>query len=391
MALPQSHRPLLTRLASYGLSLPLHAVGTRVVSGEARPLLQSPRRVLMVKVHGMGDSVLIRALIQLLQHRHPEIEIGVMVGAATRELMTAELQVKSYGYDPKKVTPHEIVSTWRDIRQGHYQAIANFEQGSIAGTAFLASTRVKTHVGFASANKEPKWRLLSHRVIFREADSMWQSFLRLSRVLYPDLPDGLPSIELHGSTESRSWVGSWWHNHIGSEKRVVVAMHVGCGPGAAFRRWPLARFLDLADRINSRWRDSAIILTGTALEQDLIRQFRNGFRGTAIDASEFGSIEKTALVLKRCNLLVSNDTGVMHLAAAIGTPTVGLFGPSSPTHWAPLGNCASYVRGTSLQCSPCMNNYLNLIPTLCTNRVEGQCMTDITVESVESTIERLIG
>jgi ADP-heptose:LPS heptosyltransferase len=390
MALGQS-RPLLTRLAAYGLTVPLYALGTRVGSVETNPVLQPPSRLLIVKVHGMGDSVLIRALIQLLQLRHPEIEIGVMVGAATRELMTTGLRVRSHGYDQRKVTPYEIVSTWRGIRRGHYEAIANFEQRSTAGTAFLASARIGTHVGFASDTEDAKWRLLTHRVMFRESDSMWQSFLRLSRVLYPDLPDGPPSIELQSSAESKSWARNWWYNHVGSEKRFVVAMHVGCGRGAEFRRWPLARFVALADRIKSRWRDSAVILTGTARERDLIRQFQERFRGIAIDASDFGSIEKTALVLKYCQLLVSNDTGVMHLGAAVGTPTVGLFGASSPTHWAPLGRCASYVRGTSLECSPCMNNYLNLIPARCTNHVEGQCMKDITVESVESEIERLVG
>jgi ADP-heptose:LPS heptosyltransferase len=355
-----------------------------------KPAKQSPRRLLIVKVHGMGDSVLIRALIELLQRTHSEVEIGVMVGSATRELMTAGLRVRSHGYDQKRVTPRAIVSTWRDIRRSRYEAIANFEQGSIAGTAFLSSVGIGTHVGFVRTNGDPKWRLLSYPVAFRESDSMWKSFLRLAKVLYTDLPEGPPSIQFHGSPESRSWAAEWWHSHVGGDDRIAVAMHVGCGPGMDFKRWPLSRFLALADRINSRWRDPAVILTGTALEQDLIREFREGFRGTAIDASNLGSIEKTALILKRCHLLVSNDTGVMHLGAAMGTPTVGLFGATSEVQWAPLGKHATCVRDTSLRCSPCVNNYLNLMPLACTNSIVGQCMTDIAAESVEAAIERVL-
>jgi ADP-heptose:LPS heptosyltransferase len=377
-------------MVASGMRVPACLLERRLAARRTRTT-QFPERLLIVKVHGMGDSVYIRALIELLQRIHPKVEIGVMVGSATRELMTAGLLVTTHGYDQKKVTPRTIVSTWYHIRQRCYEAILNFEQGSIAGTAFLASTGIGTHVGFVTANKDPKWRFLSHPVTFRGSDSMWKSFLRLMKVLYPDLPDGPPSIELHSSPESESWVAEWWHSHIGVDDRVAVAMHLGSAPGMDFKRWPMRRFLALGDWINSRWRNPAVILTGTALERDLIREFREGFRGSAIDASDLGSIEKTALILKRCRLLVSNDTGVMHLGAAMGTPTVGLFGATSAVHWAPLGKRAIHVRHTSLQCSPCVNNYLNLMPSACTNSVVGQCMTDIAVENVEAAVERVLG
>jgi len=383
-------RPLLTRLVDYSLRVPVYLLSMNPQIGVPKPKQPSPRRLLIVKVHGMGDSVLIRAIIELIQRTHAEVDIGVLVGSATRELMTAGLQVRSHEYDQRKVTPKVIASTWRDIRQSRYEAIANFEQGSLAGTALLASTGIGAHVGFVCSDNDPKCRLLSHPLTFREFDSMWQSFLRLAKVLYPDLPDGFPTIALQGSPESRTWAAEWWQSHVGGVDSFAVAMHLGSGPGMDFRRWPLQRFLTLGERISSRWPNAAVILTGTTLERDLIRRFCEGFRGKAIDASDLGSVEKTALLLKRCHLLVSNDTGVMHLGAAVGTPTVGLFGPNSPIHWAPLGRRASYVRDTSLQCSPCINNYRNLVPLACTNSIFSQCMKDIAVESVESAIEYVL-
>jgi ADP-heptose:LPS heptosyltransferase len=382
-------RPALTRLADYSLRLPAYLLGTSAGTRQHN-LDQPPRRLLIVKVHGMGDSVLIRAVIELLRRTHPEVEIGVMTGSATRELMTAGLGVRSHGYDQKKVTARSIVSAWRDIRSSNYDAIVNFEQGSLAGTAFLASSGIKTHVGFIRSADDPKLRLLSHPIRFRETDSMWETFVRLLKVLYPDLPGEPPSITLQSSPETEGWVAEWWRSHLGTTNRVAVAMHLGSGPGMDFRRWPLRRFLALGEKLNSRWRRPAFILTGTALERELIQEFREKFAGTAIDASNLGSIEKTALVLRRCHLLVSNDTGVMHIGAAVGTPTVGLFGPNSPVHWGPLGKRATYVRQTMLRCSPCVNNYRNLVPDACTNSVIGQCMSDISVENVESAIDRLL-
>jgi heptosyltransferase II len=383
-----SSRPALTRFADYSLRLSSYLLGNSRAVDYAKPLGLFPRRLLIVKVHGMGDSVLVRAVIELLARTYPEVEIGVLTGSATRELMTAGLSVRNHGYDQKRVTPRAIVSAWRDVRSSSYEAVANFEQGSLAGTAFVASAGIKTHAGFVRGDGDLKLSLLSHPVKFRESDSMWQSFLRITRVLYPDLPDQPVSITLRASQQSETWAEEWWRSHIGD--RTAVAMHLGCGPGMDFKRWPVSRFLALAGRIGRRWPNPVIILTGTTLERDLIRQFLEAFGGAAVDASNIGSIEKTALILKRCRLLVSNDTGVMHLSAAIGTPTVGLFGPTSVVQWAPLGPRSAFIRETKLPCSPCVNNYLNLMPAACTNTFVGQCMTEIAIPNVELAIDRVL-
>jgi lipopolysaccharide heptosyltransferase II len=384
-----SSRPWLTRITDSGLRLRGALLATGRGACETSPLREYPRRLLIVKVHGMGDSVLLRALIELLHRAHPEVEIGVMTGSATRELMTMGLPVRAHSYDQRRVSPPSVLSAWRDVREASYEAIANFEQASLAGTAFLRLIGVRTHVGFVRSDNDPKATLLSHKVEFRHSDSMWESFLRLARVLYPDLPMAAPSINLRSAPESKQWADEWWRCRV-SNDRAAVAMHIGCGPGMDFRRWPVERFVDLARRLESRWPNPIIVLTGTKLERDLIRDFSNSFRGLSIDASNLGSIEKTALILRRCRLLVSNDTGVMHLGAALGTPTVGLFGPNSPVHWAPLGNAATYVHATKLRCSPCINNYLNRMPLACTNDIVGQCMSDIRIETVESAIERVL-
>ena len=133
-----------------------------------------------------------------------------------------------------------------------------------------------------------------------------------------------------------------------------------------------------------------MVPAGTAPERPLIRAFIDQYSGHAVDASESGSLAKTAALLRRCNLLVSNDTGIMHLAAAMGTPTVGLFGPNSPRYWAPIGARATYVYETKVACSPCLNLYANRWPLECANPVKSRCMLDIEVDSVLNAARRVI-
>ena len=348
-----------------------------------------PRRLLIVKVHGMGDAVLIRALLERIQRKHPEVTIGVLVGPATRELMTSGLNVRIHIYDQKHLTPCSLLSTWRSIRSEHYDAVANFEQGSVAGTAFLAFLGIRTRLGFSRPNDSAKRLFVTHGIEFKPSRSMWDSFCEIGLRLYPDLPKGAPRIDLFGSLTGEKWVNDWWLREVGPARRTAVAMHIGCGRDMEFKQWPLDRFLDLANHLRARWPNIVIVLTGTNVEQSLISEFLRRFRGPAVDASNLGSVESTALILNRCELLISNDTGVAHLAAAIGTPTVALFGPTFPVHWAPLGQRATYVRTTILPCSPCVTNYLDLMPSECTYPVKGQCMRDIEVSNVISAIDRV--
>ncbi len=124
-----------------------------------------------------------------------------------------------------------------------------------------------------------------------------------------------------------------------------------------------------------------VMLTGTLAEQPLARAFGRSFSGRCVDATSFGSIERSAELLRRCDLLVSNDTGVMHLGAAMGTPTVGLFGPNSPTRYAPTGPRVASVCTTRIPCSPCIHIHRGVVPE-CFNEERGRCMLDVDVESV---------
>jgi heptosyltransferase III len=349
---------------------------------ETRALLTAPRRVLAVKVHGMGDSVMIRSALEHVHQRYINAEIGVLVGPATREVMTRGSQFRVHQYDPGSLSVATVIAELRNIRRQRYDAILNFEQSSVAGTAFLRATGIPVRIGFLPPSDSPKALFLTHSVRLHEQDSMWKSFVRLVRVAYPDLPDNLSTVPLSCREETDVRVDRWWATEVRDKGSRAIGLHLGCGKGMEYRRWPIQRFVSLARAIRARVTNLVVILTGTASEKPLIHEFIELYEGDAVDASGEGSIETTALILKRCDLFVSIDTGVMHLAAAMGTPTVGLFGPNTPKHWAPVGLRAGYVYATTLSCSPCINNYTNSIPSACTNIEKSQCMLDIDAEAV---------
>jgi heptosyltransferase-3 len=354
------------------------------------PAPRPPRKLLAVKVHGMGDSIMVRSILEHLCRFRRNLQLGVLVGPATREVMTLGSEFVTHTYDPQSRGLAAIAHELRQIRKQRYDTVLNFEQISLTGTAFLRATAIPTRLGFLPLSDSPKALFLTHPVQFRQQDTMWKSFIRLTQVICPDLPEDLSIVPLKCGEQAHRDVCQWWNSEIGEKSIRAIGLHLGCGKGMKYRQWPVKRFISLANAISSAVQGVVVVLTGTTDEQPLIREFIDSYRGPAVDASGEGSVERTALILKRCDLFVSVDTGAMHLAAAMGTPTVGLFGPNTPKHWAPVGPRATSVYNTNLPCSPCINNYMDSRPLSCTYLEKSRCMLDIDVKTVLSAAKGVI-
>jgi len=167
---------------------------------------------------------------------------------------------------------------------------------------------------------------------------------------------------------------------------LVVALHVGSGPNfqeRALKRWPLESFAALADALVAR-HAAAVVFTGQgAQERELVREARSRMREPSIDACDRLSVPELVALLESCRFVVSNDTSVVHVAAAVGTPVVALFGPTSPQQYGP-GNPGDLVLHEDLFCSPCLTNY-NLKVSHCADPV---CMRRIGPERVLEAIEK---
>jgi ADP-heptose:LPS heptosyltransferase len=124
-------------------------------------------------------------------------------------------------------------------------------------------------------------------------------------------------------------------------------------PGARMpsRRWQARRFAEVADALARR--GLRVVLTGGQAEQDLVREVMSCMREEALDYSGRTSLGSLALLLAGARLLVCNDTGVSHLAAAVATPSVVACCGSDPGRWAPLDRGLHRVVAVDVECRPC--------------------------------------
>lgn len=153
-----------------------------------------------------------------------------------------------------------------------------------------------------------------------------------------------------------------------------IALGAGASYGAA-RCWPPQRFAEVANRIQSQT-EADIILFGTAAESAVSNAIAAEMRHAPVDLTGKTAIADLPALLSQCHLFIGNDSGVMHVAAAVGLPVVAVFGPTDPFGTAPVTPRCSIVQEKPY-CSPC---FLRRCPT------DHRCITRITPDMVEAAV-----
>ncbi len=156
----------------------------------------------------------------------------------------------------------------------------------------------------------------------------------------------------------------------------LEVLRIAIGAGASYgsaKCWPPSRFAEVGNRLQSEV-DADVILFGTADEASVSTAISAEMRKPPIDLTGKTAIADLPALLSQCHLFIGNDSGAMHVAAAVGLPIVAVFGPTDPDGTAPVTPRGSIVQQKPY-CSPC---FLRRCPT------DHRCMTAITADMVEA-------
>ncbi len=149
---------------------------------------------------------------------------------------------------------------------------------------------------------------------------------------------------------------------------------IGFAPGASYgpaKQWFPERFAVLADRLSRDW-GARILIFGSQGDRGIASQLIRNARREIVDFTGQTTLEQAMGLMARCRLFVTNDSGLMHVAAALGVPVVAVFGSTDPARTGPLGENCRLVR-KPLPCAPCLKTH-------CPEKRE--CMEKITVDEV---------
>lgn len=346
---------------------------TRPFRRRHRP--DAPGRILLLRLERIGDLLMALPAIADARAAAPNAEIDLVVGSWNAEVagsipgITNVIVVDApwLARGQKGAGAAVLARTTIGWRARRYDIALNFEP-DVRSNAMLALAGARWTAGYRSAGGGA---LLDQPLDYRPGEHTVDNARRLVRaVLGEGRTAPIARLELPGSRQREA------DSIIGARARPLVAMHVA--GGREVKQWDPLRFAAVARQLIQD-RCATIVLTGGPGDAALVDVVKRALPPThVVDASTLTSLVSVAAVLERCDLMITGDTGPMHLAAAVGTPIVAVFGPSDPRRYAPRGPSDRVVR-IDLPCAPC--NRIRLPPARCTGHTPD-CLALISSDQV---------
>jgi heptosyltransferase-2 len=321
-----------------------------------------PSRLVIRAPNWLGDAVMALPALAVVRAALPESQIAIAAIAGVAPIF-------------EEVTPAALdeVLTIRD-RGGEIDLLAagKFDAALLLTNSFRSAwtarrAGIPERWGFAA---NLRGALLT-RGVSRPRERVHQSayYAALVRGLEFDVVESVPRILIRGETARRA-------EAILAKHGVTAATRlVGFAPGAAYghaKRWPPPRVAQVIARVSME-RHAVCVLVGAAGDRDAGREIESALPPDVAVVNLMGrtDLRQLAGVLARCSAFVSNDSGAMHLAAAVGVPVTAIFGPTDERVTSPLGDHDVLVH--QVFCRPCM---LRDCP------IDHRCMKGITVDAV---------
>lgn len=351
----------------------------RVVAPVARAFRRraaaTPQRILLLRIERIGDLLMTLEAIADIVAAVPGAEIDLVVGSWNADIAKTipgihRVQTLDAAWLAREGTGAgltALLSEARTWRSREYDLAINFEP-DIRSHLVAAASGAARIAGFSSGGGGP---LLDIALAIDPRMRTSDNARRLAAAAL-DVPTRVRAarLELPGDVRRRA------RDLLESAAAPFVGVHAS--GGREIKQWPPERFGEVAARL-ARDRNATIVLTGSAADRPLVDTALRALAGVrVIDLSGDLDLPALAAVLEQFDVYITGDTGPMHLAAAVGTPVVAIFGPSDPVRYAPPEVRHRIVR-IDLPCSPC--NRIRLPPARCVGHTPD-CLAGIDVDRV---------
>jgi ADP-heptose:LPS heptosyltransferase len=329
----------------------------RVMSRDHSITPQNVRTIAISKYVGMGSIIQATPLIRSLRDTYPEATIIFVTGTSCRRMLERIDNIDRIITVDDRSIFRLAGTTLRAIVQLMWARVdlyLDLEVYSAYASIISLVSLARNRAGFYRESAQHKRGNYSHLMYFNARTPIRYIYLQLGRLVgcEPVEPDRLGTIRVDADDrlEFRAKLSD---AGVGGLPYIVV--NANASDLLIERRWPVERFVELTQELLARY-TMAVVLTGTPAEQAYISDLAGRVRGETDRlvnlAGKLGMGGLFAL-LEGAACVITNDTGPLHMAWALGAPTVALFGPGDPGHYGPSGDRFRVIK-KSLYCSPCL-------------------------------------
>jgi len=325
----------------------------------------TPKRIIFVKLWAVGESVLILPLIKAVKERYPQAEVSVFTRARNAGTFTEMPEIDQV-----------LILEKGGLKGGFRKYDITFDcEPFFKISALISFFLGKQTVGFDHGIRSKMYTYKSH---YNDNQHVVRTYLDLLNTIGAPAPVPTHLVPLSYSATDAKKAEEYLEKEGISSKDTLIGFCATSAESAHSRLWAPERFAEVADHLIRQY-GAKVIFVGTAVDvgynQDIIDRMQEKDR--AINAAGKTNLKQLFAMVKHCKIFISNDTGPMHIAAAQGVPTIGLFCPNTPIRFAPYGPKNISIYKPVLP-KPCINVHTGKIPNCATH----QHMSKITVDDV---------
>lgn len=326
------------------------------------------QRIIIIDLLYLGDLMFATPFLNELRKNFPKARIDLIMNSAFYSIMEDNVNLDNvYAYN-KKWTVKQSIKFVQQLSKNNYDLGINIH-GSWRSAILLKLTNPSYTIGFGGKGRG----LFLNRALKQTPNQhMVEVYLQILREMNLKIGSSLPILNVKEAVcnEVDKKLINWG---IAKKDKLIALNTGGTWPT---KRWTTEGFARLGDVLNKEY--GKVVLVGSSGDLPIVEEIVNRMKTKPVIATGKTSLHELAALFTRCDLVISNDSGPVHVAAAVGTPTITIFGPSDDVKYRPLGEKHRIVK-TTIECRPCGKHQCPLR--------HHRCMTEITVDQVLDAIE----
>lgn len=336
-------------------------------------------KILIINPFGIGDVLFTTPVVSNLRRAYPQSFIGYIANRRAAPIVQSNPKINQiYIYERDEFKDH-LLRSWgylfKQIQRQRFEAVFDFSLNTAFGFLTMACG-IKRRIGY---DYRGRGRFLTEKIPLPgyEGKHVVEYYLDLLQKAGVAGQDG--GLEIFPQTADDQWAKDWLKAQEIPLNRLLIALVPGGGASwgkdAKQKRWPAQQYALLTDKIIAKL-NAAVILMGDQKDQDLSFEIARQCSHPVYDTVGATTVLQMAALLKKCRLAIVNDGGPLHVAVAVGVPTLSIFGPVDPVVYGPYPSAGHMVVQKGLACQPC---YRQFRKAMC-NHIS--CLNRLSVEEV---------
>ena len=353
-------------------------------------------RILIVNPFGIGDVLFTTPLIANLKEAFPDSYIGYVCNARTKDILLSNPKVdKIFIYEKDKFRKlfkfskmlgvRKFIKLFREIKKKRFDVVFDLSLGQEYGL-FLWLIGIKKRIGY---NYKNRGIFLTDKINISGYDEkhIVEYYLDLLRLI--GVEPKYKDMEFPVGDKDMEWVRDYLGDNDIADGDILIGLIPGGGASwgiSAYKKhWPIHRFAALANQISAQFK-AKIMLLGDGEEVSLCNQVASLMKEMPVMACGRTTLSRFTALIKRCNAVVCNDGGPLHIAVSQGVRNISVFGPVNPRVYGPYPhNENNIVIRKGLVCQPC---YEQFKLKECKHM---DCLTTLEVKEVMAAIDAFLG